>query len=494
MSFGAESQASNFFIHTRLEDWPWRGGVLAMRAGRFLSVLAGLVLVLATYLLGISLWPHRRGVALLAAAFAALLPESLFVGGAMSNDLFAAMWATLAMWLALSGRNWRGAALAGLCLGLAFVSKASTGSLAVVVGAALLLSAWPTDRLIWPGIKRLQPALAQVAVAGAAAFAVAAPWLWRNWRLYGDPFGWSVVLATIDRRQGALGLADVAQLLKGWWLSFWGKFGGAGHIPLPAALYLVWALLGFAALSGWLLWFAQRRKRMPEDVANRHFGQRWAGWIVLVGAPLVTAAGIYSYSKTALGTDQGRLLFPALGPLALLVAGGLAAWIPRRAFRAASAAFAVGMTIVAIAALYAGLVLPFGPQPAPSGDQIAAATPIHARFGPLELLGAKWDQPATGELTLYWRAAEPVSDDLRTALRLVDGQGNLLWEWKRSPGAGRFSTDRWPVGRAVADVYRPPADALAHAQRVELGVRPFPEGPWIPVAGLAADQRLEIPR
>ena len=101
-------------------------------------------------------------------------------------------------------------------------------------------------------------------------------------------------------------------------------------------------------------------------------------------------------------------------------------------------------------------------------------TGTSTRFGPLELLGTAWDQPASGDLTLYWRAAEPAREDLRTALRLLDSEGNLLWEWKRSPGAGRFSTDRWPVGRMVADTYRPPPAALAQAASVQVGRAPLP--------------------
>ena len=92
-----------------------------------------------------------------------------------------------------------------------------------------------------------------------------------------------------------------------------------------------------------------------------------------------------------------------------------------------------------------------------------------------------------GALTLYWRAAEAPDDDLRTALRVLDAGGNLLWEWKRSPGAGRFSTDRWPAGRIVADAYRVPADALARAAGVEVAVRPFPEGPFLAPAGESGD-------
>ena len=186
-----------------------------MRAGRFISIVAGLVLVLATYLLGRSVWPRRPELGLMAAAFAAFLPESLFVGGAMSNDMFAAMWATLALWLSLRAENWKHALLAGLCLGLAVVSKASTGSLAPVVGVVLLVGAWPNAKRGWSGLKPLLPAAGRVLIAGIATLAVVAPWLWRNWRLYGDPFGWSIVLATIDRRQGPLGLADVGLAAQG---------------------------------------------------------------------------------------------------------------------------------------------------------------------------------------------------------------------------------------------------------------------------------------
>ena len=488
MGFGPDSQAGNFFVHTTVEDWPWQDGVLTMRMGRLLSIVAGPSLLLATYLLGRTVWPGRPELAFGAAAFAAFLPESLFVGGSMSNDMLAAMWSTLALWLALSARSLTRALLAGVCLGLAFVTKASTGSLALIVGAVLLVNAWPAGRL---GAKSLRPGVLRVMLAGAAAFLIALPWLLRNWQLYGDPFGWSVVLATIDRRQGPLAASDLAQLLKGWWLSFWGKFGGAGHIPLPQAFYLLWAVVGVLAVAGWVVWLVRRRQ--PANLVRE---TSLAGWIVLLGAPLVTAAGIYSYSKTALGTDQGRLLFPALGPLALLVAGGLAAWVPQRLTRAAASRMGRrhgpggnpgALCRVDRSVLAAARTRPGAGRP---GDLSRPLWAARAGRNGVEPAGVR----TAGNLTLYWRAAEPVGDDLRTALRLVDGQGNLLWEWKRSPGAGRFSTDRWPAGRDVADTYILPGDALSKAARVEVGLRPFPEGPWLPVDGLTTSRLLEIPR
>lgn len=500
MAFGPDSPAANFFIHTALEDLPWRDGVLTMRAGRFVSMLAGLVLVLATYLLGRALWPARPEFAVGAAAFAAFLPESLFIAGAMSNDMLAAMWSALALLFTATllpipgaSRSRRlaplvAAMLAGLCLGLAFVTKASTGSLAVVVAAAIFLGAWQQVRRREQPGPRLGAAVVRIAAAGIAAFLVSVAWLARNQRLHGDPFGWPLVLATIDRRTGPMTAADIAQLLQGWWLSFWGKFGGAGHIPLPAWFYALWAVVGVAAVLGWVLWIARRSR---EDVLA---APGLGGWTLLLGAPLVTAFGIYSYSQTALGTDQGRLLFPALAPVALLIYGGFAAWMPARLQRAASLVFAGGMALVAVAALYFGLILPFSPPVEPPAAEVAAATPVGARFGPLELVAVAWDRPAQGRLTLYWQAEERTPEDLRTDLRLLDAAGGVVWEWKRSPGAGRFSTDRWPADRIVADAYPVPPGALERAATVQVGVRPFPEGPWLPVAGQSEGQLLTLPR
>ncbi len=136
-----DALAANFFIHTRLEAWPWRGGPLAMHAGRLVSVLAGVVLTAAAYALGRRIWPHWYAGPLAAATFVAFLPEALFVGGAMSNDMLAAMWITLALWLGLRA-GWLSALMAGVCMGLAMLTKASAAALWPVVCLAMLVRVW----------------------------------------------------------------------------------------------------------------------------------------------------------------------------------------------------------------------------------------------------------------------------------------------------------------------------------------------------------------
>lgn len=484
-----DAAAPNFFVHTRLEAWPWLDGALSMHLGRLVSVIAGVVLTAATYALGRAIWPSWYAGPLAAAAFVAFLPESLFIGGAMSNDITAAMWSALALWLGLRAKGVAGATTAGIAMGLAFLTKASTVGLWPVVCVAMLMNR-PLTMDERPaageaGAHYLRESAGRAVLAGLVASLLAIPWLWRNWRLYDDPAGWPLVLATIDRRQGPLSTADLLALARGWFVSFWGKTGGAGQLALPLSLYILWVLLILAAVVGWLIGW---RRKVPGPIRQ----VTPAAWVVLLGAPLMTVLSILSYSRVALGTDQGRLLFPALAPIAILLVLGIAGWLNPRAYRWLPFGFGSGMAVIAVLALATGIVLPFAPPPGPPPAEVAAATSLNESFGgQVELLAYRWGEASEGELVvpliLYWRASRAVGEDLRATLRLSDEAGNLAWEWKRSPGAGRFSTDHWEVNRIVRDTYLVPADALSRAAGIELGLRPFPEGEWLlPVTRMSA--------
>ncbi|GEM_PF-387540 len=496
----------NFFVHTALESWPWRAGPMAMRLARLISVFAGVGVVAATCALGRAIWPNRPDLAVAAAAFVAFLPESLFVGSAMNNDTLAALLGTTALWLALrSCKPWH-ALVTGIVMGLGLWAKVSVAALWPVVCLTMVVRGWAGD---WgPGIESRKELLQWrvwrlPVIAGVVALLVTAPWFLRNRALYGDWMGWPLVLATIDRREGPFGLAGLIWLLRGLFVSFWGKFGGAGHIALPWPFYALWAALVVASAVGWALRvrrLALRVARCALRVSRLAFGVwRFAFHVplILLGAPFLTFAWLVTYSRVALGTDQGRLLFPAIGPLALLLVGGLAGlwqtdgkWQTADgpvAFTARCARVQLGawcglLAGVAVLALIFGLWLPYAPPAVPSAAEMATGLPVGRVFGEqIALVRYRWEAEDTESrrLVLFWHAVRPVSADLRTSLRLLNAQGDVLWEWKRSPGAGRFSTDRWPVGRPVTDVYRVPTAVLARAARVEIGVRPFPEGPWL---------------
>ncbi|MEZ4718524.1 MAG: hypothetical protein R2851_20880 [Caldilineaceae bacterium] len=152
---------------------------------------------------------------------------------------------------------------------------------------------------------------------GVPALLVAAPWFLRNWRLYGDPLGMALARQTIDVRTTPWTGADTWWLLRGWFVSFWGKFGGAGHIPMAGWIYVLLAALSALAVVGLVRLVIARRPQFPRDAV-------WVLLLALGGVALV----MWRYSLVALGTDQGRLLFPAVGAPGDAAAAGWLALIP----------------------------------------------------------------------------------------------------------------------------------------------------------------------
>ncbi len=55
----------NFFVHTTLEAFPWRGGALAMHLARLLSVALGAVTLWAAWRLGLEVFPDRPAIGLI---------------------------------------------------------------------------------------------------------------------------------------------------------------------------------------------------------------------------------------------------------------------------------------------------------------------------------------------------------------------------------------------------------------------------------------------
>lgn len=497
----------NFFIHTTLENFPWRGGALAMHLARLLSVALGAVTLWAAWRLGAEVFPRRPAIGLAAAAFLAGLPGFLFISGSVNNDNAAGALGALTILLCAAsigrGLRWGRTALLGLILGLGLLAKVGTLALwpliALAVGGAWWLgrvsaaspavAGLPTE----PRPTSLPVAILHLALACGIGLLLAAPWWLRNWRLYGDPFGWELVRATVDQRVGSIGLAEALWLLKGFFPTFWGRFAAAGQVSLPAWVYALAALFTLVVIAGAVRFLLH--SDLTSHVARCRV--RLALHLTLLAAaPLLMFFSIYRYSAIALGTDQARLMWPALSAIAVWVGMGvmgLADWIkkdaaPRKDLRVV-AGFAGGMALFGLAALL-GVARPAYAPPHPMAASAAHGSAPLARFGDLELVGVELPQEplAVGQpvpVRLLWRAAAPLADDLRPALRLVHQDGWLAAEWSHAPAGGRYSTDRWQVGQVIADDYlllpQPGSPGLF---MVEVGVRPF-GGDWLTPDGAA---------
>jgi hypothetical protein len=515
----------NFFIHTTLEAFPWRGGALALHLARLLSVALGAVTLWAAWRLGLEVFPERPAIGLIAAAFLAGLPGFLFISGSANNDNAAGAAGALVVLLCAAtlgrGLHWGRTALLGLFLGLGLLAKVGTLALwplaALAVGGAWWLSRQPAvhetvgskmDQSAVAGLRAaieppkrlaLLTAFAHLALAYGLGLLLAAPWLLRNWRLYGDPFGWELVRATVDQRAGPIGLREAIWLLEGFHPTFWGRFGGAGQVSLPAWAYVLAAVFTLLVIIGavrFLLRSPLIINRSPFTI-NHSLALHLT---LLAAAPLLMFLSIYRYSAIALGTDQARLMWPALSAMAVWVGVGvvgLGDWVIGKRGKGGKGGrdgmlvggFAVGMALFGLAALV-GVIRPAFAPPQPVILAEASATAPLTSFGDLELVGVELpEEPlAVGQpvpVRLLWRAAAPLAEDLRPALRLVHQDGWLAAEWSHSPAGGRYSTDRWQPGEIIADDYLAlPQPGSAGMFNVEVGVRPF-GGDWLSPDGLA---------
>jgi hypothetical protein len=470
----APTQSPNFFIHTTYEAWPWRGDVLAFHLARFWSVLLSSATVAAVYGLARSALPARPGVALLATGIAATLPEFVFIGSAVTNDNAAALFGTLAVWGALAiyqaSGDWRAGWWTPLALGLGMLSKASTLSLWPVVALAILLGAarppagesmsWQTLQLL----RNWRRWLLSGVIVFLPALLIVSPWLLRNWHLYGDPSGMALIRQTIDQRTTPWTWADTHWLITGWFSTFWGKFGAVGHLEYPGWIYTLFLGLTLLGAVGLLIAWLRAPRSRPSI-------------LLLLLAVLTVALGMWRYSLVALGTDQGRLLFPAIGPILLLLALGLAAWPWSKARLWLGSGLVASLALITFYGLV-GVIRPaFAPPPTPPAHTVERAVANDQRivFGDLHLQG--W--ALHDGIVLFWQAAQRPAEDWRVALRVTAEDGSLVWEWRRSPGYGRFSSDHWSVGTVVRDEYRVqwPDWADSGVYRVEVSLYPFDDDP-----------------
>ncbi|MGD8626944.1 MAG: glycosyltransferase family 39 protein, partial [Anaerolineae bacterium] len=390
----------NLLLHTAAEAWPYRGWARAWHLVRFLSIALGAVTIWAVFHLGRTLFPGQPAIPLLMAALTAFTPQFLFLSAVANNDNAATAFAALTLWQVAAllhdppGTSpWRRGILLGLFLGLGLLSKASLVALVPVVGLAVAVAAW---RNRGPA---LVPRLlaAWTLVLGLAA--LLAGWYFvRNWLLFGDPLGWAFTLQVSALRQGPLTLDVLAWLFRGLFRSFW--LGWIG-IALDEWLYWLIGALCLIGLAGFVAWLLRRWRDLEA-------GTRWTLGLLGLHAA-ITLASLIQWTATVLGTDQGRLIFPLLPAVMLLLAAGWAWWARGQARPWLLGGLAAGLFLLAaITPLrYIGPVHASAP---PAGEaDLAAAEPLGVDWDGIRLLAYRLesDRVAPGEkleLFLYWQA------------------------------------------------------------------------------------------
>jgi 4-amino-4-deoxy-L-arabinose transferase-like glycosyltransferase len=299
---------------------------------RLASLLIGAGVVVAAYLVGRQMFPRQETLALAAAAFVAFLPQHLAMMASVNNDSLAETLGGFALVAALAylgnpatpdretHRRPHPTILGGL-VGLAYLTKLTVYLPATVAVALAIILRWRGEK------QPLRWLVTQTAWAAGPALALGGLWWVRNVVRYGWPdfLGQAAHEAVVvgQPRTAAL-VAErgfgpyLGSFLTTTYHSFWGQFGWMG-VPMPPRVYLIIGVFGIVILIGLGLAISRFDGWRSLPMAPR------AGAWVLVGVALAAVANYVGYNLTFV-QFQGRYLYPALIPLALLVALGGWGW------------------------------------------------------------------------------------------------------------------------------------------------------------------------
>ncbi|MEJ2148800.1 MAG: DUF2142 domain-containing protein [Chloroflexota bacterium] len=305
------------------------GDPLALRLA---SLLIGAGVVVAAYLVGRQMFPRQETLALAAAAFVAFLPQHLAIMASVNNDSLAE---TLGGFVLVAALAYLGnpvrpdgeaharphPAILGALVGLAYLTKLTVYLPATAAVALAIILRWRGEK------QPVRWLAAQTAWAAGPALALGGLWWARNVVRYGWPdlFGQAAHEAVVvgqPRTAALIAQAGIGPYLGSFltttFHSFWGQFGWMG-VPMPPRVYLVIGVFGIVVLVGLGLAISRFEGWRSLPTATR------AGAWVLAGAALAAVVNYLGYNLTFV-QFQGRYLYPALIPLALLVALGGWGW------------------------------------------------------------------------------------------------------------------------------------------------------------------------
>jgi 4-amino-4-deoxy-L-arabinose transferase-like glycosyltransferase len=289
---------------------------------RLFSLTLGAGIVVFTFIAvhEISTHPRMNLLALAAAGFVAFIPQHVAMLAGVNNDSLSELLIAIGLWLILRELPMRrGGWRLGLVMALAIITKSHAYVLLPATGAMLFLS-WRRGRLnsgrltFWRLVALFGPML----VVGLI-------WWGRNIAVYGWPDFMATIrhnLVVADQPRTAQWLAtkgalEVARLfMVTTFQSFWGQFGWMG-VVMDERVYT--ALLIYSA--GLTLGALGAAWRFLRDLIPF---ERDGVKILLTSAFFSTA--LYVYYNLTFVQHQGRYLFPALIPIALMAVTGLWQW------------------------------------------------------------------------------------------------------------------------------------------------------------------------
>ncbi|MGD1996653.1 MAG: DUF2142 domain-containing protein [Anaerolineae bacterium] len=464
----------NFFLHLEEERFPYSGAALAFHITRLVSVLLSTVVVGATYLIGRTLFPTQKTIALGAMAVNAFWPQFLFLGSVVSNDIMITACASLVLLFLVRFVMHSPQALdlfgLGICLGGALISKRNGLALVPLVAIGLVIAV-----VRWLRMRNVSVALLGWGLLLLTGVALASAWWLEGLR---ESYQGYIL------RIGAL-LSHPSQVIQLHWqrlpsavyfclITFFAAFGHL-IVGVEVWIYKIVGLFCLAACLGLAVFFVDKKSNRlvkigvlvlllhslaifsaPLYVTLTADGNSQGPTIV---GPVARGGTPITFSESVFGL-QGRFVLPAISAFSLLLLTGLANLVPKRIVR--PLAVCVGSVLFAFATLVPfRYILPVYAKPAllsPSEVQ-NLERPLTINFGgKIELLGYELDREEVtpgnrAPVILYWRCLSEMEQDYTLTVRILGQDSRVFGALRLHPGHGNFPTSLWKEGDTFREIY-----------------------------------------
>ncbi len=434
----------NIIVHTDREAFPYRGTTLAVHLLRYFSLLFGALTVLTTYLLSLQVFSGQRMLALGAAMLTAFNPKFIFTNATVTNDGLLIALCSLALLssvlLVKRGPSLRRYISLGVVVGLAALTKLTgLGLLALVFVTLLILAV------------RYSPkeAIKGGTIILGLVILLAGWWYIRNWVLYQDPMGMNAFFDALGRPPGRrVTLRKFVKELESLKLSYWAVFGWFNILAGPW-VYRFFDLLVALGVVGLPLAVVRALKK-PRTVS-------FPALLLMLTWIAVVAAGYVQWNQVTTAAT-GRLVFPAISCLSIVLSWGLVQIPPRKYTEVSVGILGTMMLLVAIICPFL-YIAPVYAKPIPLSRQQVASIPNQKDVdygGQMRLLGyeLEGDVLRPGELvylTLYWQALTAMERDYSVSLMVLTPSGDLIGQEDSYAGLGTFPTSAWQPGEVIAD-------------------------------------------
>ncbi|MCL5292166.1 MAG: DUF2142 domain-containing protein [Actinobacteria bacterium] len=309
---------------------------------RFAGVLFNSLTVWFTYKAAFILFQERRLAILIPPALVAFNPQFNFIGASINSDALLILFSTLFFYLGIkvmkSSMNLRqGSALASVAL-LGVLSKQRFFVILPLYLPVIAVSVYRRSRQ--EGKAMMKKGIGMWSAVGGLVLLAALILVFLVTSLAPTGFPKLEVLTSLEKVWSILTLPGFLPKL---FFEFWGYFDWLS-LPMRNGTYIYFLFLTGLAAIGILLAGLRRAARL--GLIKALTGWRAVAWITFLAALSLAVYAVAQYYIQMGGGAQGRYLFIAIGPIALILGRGLSELVPGRYWRPALAVIILSLLAV----------------------------------------------------------------------------------------------------------------------------------------------------